>query len=131
MFSEKQIIERSILTPNEGVRRSIINGVIFTLIVGLIFGLFIGWFDVNGPLDGLISGSLFGIGGGLIAGLQAAIQHYTLRFWLSQTHLLPWKTVPFLNDATTRILLRRIGSGYSFTHRLLLEHLADRQASSI
>jgi hypothetical protein len=33
--------------------------------------------------------------------------------------------VSFLNDATARILLRRVGEKYSFTHRLLLEYFAD------
>jgi len=30
----------------------------------------------------------------------------------------------FLNDATSRLFLRRTGGGYIFSHRLLLEHLA-------
>ncbi len=45
--------------------------------------------------------------------------------WLACSHLFPWKAVPFLEDATTRILLRRVGGGYSFTHRLLLDYFAD------
>ena len=58
-------------------------------------------------------------------GLGAAMQHYLLRFWLFYAHAFPWKAVPFLDDATTRILLRRVGGGYSFIHRLLLEYFAD------
>src|SRR6266446_1844028 len=33
-----------------------------------------------------------------------------------RTHLFPWKAVPFLEDATARVLLRRVGGGYSFAH---------------
>ncbi len=57
--------------------------------------------------------------------MASVVQHYTLRFWLACSHLFPWKAVPFLEDATTRILLRRVGGGYSFTHRLLLDYFAD------
>jgi hypothetical protein len=53
------------------------------------------------------------------------VQHYILRFWLRYTHAFPLKAVPFLEDATMRILLRRVGGGYSFIHRLLLEYFAD------
>jgi hypothetical protein len=62
---------------------------------------------------------------GLPFGLYAALQHYILRLWLWCTHTFPFKAVPFLEDATARILLRRVGGGYSFTHRLLLDHFAD------
>jgi len=34
--------------------------------------------------------------------------------------------VAFLDDATVRVLLRRVGGGYSFNHRLLMDYLADR-----
>jgi 23S rRNA G2069 N7-methylase RlmK/C1962 C5-methylase RlmI len=44
-------------------------------------------------------------------GLDVVVQHYTLRFWL--WHTFPWKTQQFLDDATARILLKRVG-GYSF-----------------
>ncbi len=32
--------------------------------------------------------------------------------------------MPFLDDATDRLLLRRVGGGYLFIHRLLLEYFA-------
>jgi hypothetical protein len=58
--------------------------------------------------------------------LVTAIQGYILRFLLWQTHTFPWKAEPFLEDATTRILLQRFGGGYySFIHRLLLDYFAD------
>ncbi|HEY6410657.1 MAG TPA: hypothetical protein VIY29_24660, partial [Ktedonobacteraceae bacterium] len=75
-------------------------------------------------------GLLVGLVFGLLVGLTAAVQHYILRFWLSCTHTFPWKAVPFLDDATARILLRRIGGGYSFVHRLLLDYFADLDAQT-
>lgn len=68
---------------------------------------------------------------GLAGGLGATMQHYTLRFWLWRTHYFPWKAVPFLEDATTRILLRRVGGGYSFVHRLILDYFADLEPPAL
>jgi hypothetical protein len=36
----------------------------------------------------------------------------------------PWKYVEFLDDAADRILLRKVGGGYIFAHRLLMEWFA-------
>jgi hypothetical protein len=70
------------------------------------------------------SGRLLGrLSGGLSGGLLAVMQHSLLRCWLWRT--FPLRAVPFLEDATMRILLRRVGGGYSFAHRLLLDYFAD------
>jgi hypothetical protein len=69
----------------------------------------------------ILAGGLLGM---LIGGLAAVMRHYLLRFWLWQTRMFPWHTVRFLDDATSRILLRRIVGGYSFAHRLILDHFA-------
>jgi len=102
------------------------------LIVWLI-GVLIAWL-LGGLGGGLMSMRpewlFFGLLFGLIFGLAAPMQHYILRFWLSCTHTFPWKAVPFLDDATARILLRRVGGGYQFTHRLLLDYFADLDAQA-
>ena len=134
-FSGKQLTERLMLSPNEGIRRSLKNGLVVWLVGGLVGGLL-------GGLDFWLGGALgfwlaVGLGVGLVAGLgsglAAAMQHYILRFWLWRTHTFPWRVVSFLDDATARILLRRVGEGYSFTHRFLLDHFADlnTQASAV
>ena len=38
---------------------------------------------------------------------------------------MPWNVVPFLDYATERIFLRKVGGGYIFVHRLLLEYFAS------
>jgi hypothetical protein len=35
------------------------------------------------------------------------------------------KLVPFLNHCVDLIFLRRVGGGYIFVHRLLMEHFAE------
>jgi len=139
----KQLTERLMLSPNEGIQRSIKNG-LFILCIGLlgaggsalVFGLgvwLIGMLKVG--LGDMLIGALYfallpGLGLGLGMGLAPAIRHYILRFWLAQSGAFPWRAVPFLEDATTRILLQRVGGGYSFVHRLLLDHFADLDAQT-
>lgn len=116
-FSGKQLTERFMLSPNEGIHRSLRNGLLLFacgLVIGLVSELGVG-LDV-------------GLGVGLFTGLAAAGQHYILRFWLVRSGVFPWRAVPFLEDATARILLRRVGGGYSFVHRLLLDYFADAYA---
>jgi len=127
------------LSPNERIHRSLKNGLLLLagcLLVGLGLGLSFGplFGRLVGLLRGLLVGLLSGLGlwllVGLGRGLDAAFQHYTLRFWLARSGVFPWRAVPFLEDATTRILLRRVGGGYSFAHRLLLDFFADAYAGA-
>ena len=126
-LSREQLTERLTLAPNEGIRNSLKNGLSLGLILGLGSGLIIG--SLNWPSDALTNGLLVVLIVGLLVGLRfglaAAFQHYTLRFWLARSGVFPWQAVPFLEDATARILLRRVGGGYSFAHRLLLDFFAD------
>jgi GTPase SAR1 family protein len=135
-LSGKQLTEHLMLSPNEGIRRSIKNGLLAGLLSTLSFGLFGGLLAglvfglPDWTLAWLLLGLLGGLLGGLIFGLGAVLQHYLLRFWLWRSRLFPLKAVPFLEDATARILLRRVGGGYSFTHRLLLDYFADLQTTT-
>jgi len=38
---------------------------------------------------------------------------------------MPWNYPRFLDSAAERILLRKVGGGYIFVHRLLLEYFAS------
>jgi NACHT domain len=91
------------------------HGLSYGLGHGLNYGLNFGWFA--GLCGGLLAWSMYG-------GL-ATVRHYSIRLLLSQAHTFPRHIQAFLDDATTRILLRRVGGGYSFAHRLLLDHFAD------
>jgi DNA polymerase III delta prime subunit len=101
------------------------------LSLGLIFGLSVGVFlgMIFGPNVGLGFGLILGLSIGLTVGLEyggsALIQHYTLRYILTRNNILPWRLVPFLNHCVDLIFLRRVGGGYIFVHRLLMEHFAE------
>ncbi len=114
----------------------LVRGLIVGLVYGLIGGLVLG---MVGPLiSGFISGRasglgielIFGLLGGLVCGLGGIVRHFTLRFWLWQARCTPapWQYTDFFGDATNRILLRRVGGGYQFAHRLLLDYFADLEA---
>jgi hypothetical protein len=45
--------------------------------------------------------------------------------------LLSWNVVAFLDEATTQLLLRKVGGGYLFMHRLLLDFYCMREDSSL
>ena len=72
-------------------------------------------------LVGAITGLLFGVFG---AG-EACIKHLALRLVLFCNGSIPWKYARFLDWATEHILLQKVGGGYIFIHRLLLEHFAE------
>ena len=100
----------------EGISAGLSLGLIGSLVVGLMLG----------PNNGLLIGLLAGIIAGLMYGGIAVIQHYILRFILISNNLLPWRLVPFLDHCVDLIFLRRVGGGYIFVHRLLMEHFAER-----
>jgi TIR domain/NACHT domain len=131
--------------PNEGIyrslKRSVVCAIVFELLevigFGLLFvalalwgmgalaGLFMG--SVGIPVIALV-GTFVGLITGLIAGGEACLKHLVIRLWLVKNGSTPWNYVRFLDHSAGRILLRKVGGGYAFLHRLLLEHLAARHA---
>jgi hypothetical protein len=130
------------ITPNQGIHNSAHNalvsglsaglviGVASALVFGLMFQLVFG--VTSGVVFGLVGGLIFALMFGLSFGGDAIIQHYTLRFLLARDGKLPLHDrhlIGLLDYAAERILLRRVGGGWIFIHRLLLEHLADQYAA--
>jgi len=129
--------------PNRGIWNSARNALVIMLSAGLIIGLMGGLILglIGGLLVGLMGGLVLGLQGGLILGLMgglvfgpfwglrfgggAVIQHFTLRFLLSRSGCLPWNLVRFLDYAAERIFLRKVGGGYIFVHRTLMEYFAS------
>lgn len=121
--------------PNQGIHRSVTN----SLRVGSIFGFVIAAIAVlsyriaavsYGSGDDLVAALSWGplniLLAGLVFGGFACLQHLVLRLLLWRTGAMPWNYARFLDFAAERLLLRKVGGGYIFVHRLLLEHFADR-----
>ena len=72
----------------------------------------------------IVPGMAFGSLAGLLPG-AAVIQHFVLRFVLSGSGAVPLRYARFLNFATQRRLLQRVGGRYRFIHVLLRDHLGN------
>ncbi len=68
---------------------------------------------------------------GLDGGLDAFVRHFLLRFLLWRSGTLPWNLVPFLDEASERLLLYQAGGSYGFVHRLLQDYVASLQVLSL
>ncbi len=103
-----------------GLVGGLVGGLAFGLTVGLDDGLAFGL--TVGLVAGLVAGPIFG----LLYGGATVLQHYTLRWMLSRNGSLPFRDlIPFLDYCAERIFLRKVGGGYIFVHRLLMEHFAS------
>ncbi|MCB0037066.1 MAG: NACHT domain-containing protein, partial [Anaerolineales bacterium] len=112
----------------QGIRNSLRNAILMTTAVELLFGLIGFVLDIGLETYGLISFLIAAIilppvfiyYGGL-----AYVQHGVLRRMLWRQGLLPLRLIPFLDAMTERTLLRKVGGGYIFIHRSLLEYFAS------
>jgi hypothetical protein len=128
--------------PNEGiwrsVRSSIRYGAFWGMPIGLLSGLLV---SILGLLLGIFSQNksrpfhsaflltplvmlLIGLITGLLTGGLTGIQHFVLLWLLRRRKNIPRRLVPFLDYATEHIFLRKVGGGYIFIHRLLLDYFA-------
>jgi hypothetical protein len=116
-------------TPNQGVWQSAINAVMVGLLYGVTLGLMLMPCSVPfflGLTYWLKLVLVFALIGGVNpGGGKAFIQHFTFRFVLYRNGYLPWNLVRFLDYAAERIFLRKVGGGYIFVHRTLMEHFAS------
>jgi eukaryotic-like serine/threonine-protein kinase len=123
--------------PNQGIRNSALNGLrmglIYTLLFGSLAGVLVGLF--SGLWVGLLGGLVAGLTSGIIAGLfryggDSVIRHYSLRIMLDRAKILPYplsdrQLVAFLDAMNDRILLRRVGGGWTFIHRFIQDYFAN------
>ena len=108
--------------PNQGIRLSAHYAVLTGLLVAVIVGVS-GWL-IGGLTYGLILGLIGGLCGALIGGGDSVTKHAILRIGLRLQDCIPWNYARFLNYATALIFLRKVGGGYIFVHRLIMEHFA-------
>jgi len=135
-LSHEMVSKQNIVTPNQGIRRSIHNSIVIGLATGLIAGIAAAL--AQGFGSGLHVGLVIGLVWGLAVavnfwmrnGGSACILHALLRVGLWQANDAPLNYPRFLDFAVEHILLRRVGGGYIFVHRLVLEHFAAKEPIS-
>ncbi|NET29406.1 AAA-like domain-containing protein [Okeania sp. SIO1I7] len=109
-----------VTVPNQGIWQSTKNAFIFGLVGAIVMSLaakLLDWYFIAWGQYGLIFG--LAVGGG-----EACVKHFILRIILYINNYIPWNYTRFLNYATQLIFLQKVGGGYIFIHRLLLEHFA-------
>jgi len=113
--------------PNQGIWLSTRNAIVMGGIVGLVLGIFFWLFQ-----GAYHTGALFSVFLGLMTCFSLAmtygvgiVGHYMLRLLLSIGEKVPFVLVDSLNHAASLVLLRKVGGGYIFTHRILLNYFSS------
>ena len=130
-LSSKTLETQKRLKPNQGIRSSTFNGLRAGLLAFFCILLPAGLLEelIGGQSQGLFVALFMGLIAIWIAGLfsyggVAGFQHIALRLTLWRAGSIPLHYIRFLNYAADCILLRKVGGGYIFVHRLLLEYFA-------
>ena len=144
--------------PNQGIWSSSKNSVRIGLSFGLLIVLMVGlvyfrlWNTLNWPKIELLSETerveilteilrnwvslvlSVGLIGGFLVGLRyggtTCIQHFNLRRILYRKGRIPWNYARFLDYTSERLLMKKVGGGYIFYHRMLMEHFDRRNQVS-
>ncbi|MEL6308845.1 MAG: protein kinase, partial [Chloroflexota bacterium] len=127
--------------PNQGIRWSFNHAIIFGIITPISYG------SVLGIAHALAFDATFGISFGLALliplllvsslngepanpGSAVVGKHIVLRYLLERQGLVPRNIAAFLDHASSLIFLRKVGGGYIFIHRYLLEYFAGLEPDS-
>jgi hypothetical protein len=116
--------------PGQGLKSSTVNALIAGLAIGSVFALISAtYMKFTGFVPTLRLVALPAVAWALPAafwyGGFDVIQHLTLRMMLIRAGSIPRRFVAFLNHATRLVFLQRVGSGYIFVHRQLLDYFAE------
>ena len=123
--------------PEQKIRATRYNSFLMFIVVLVSFGVGIGL--LMGAMTNISAGFYVAISAGIIAGSGSWLifgglsltQHYVLRTVIARENNLPFRLVPFLDHCVDLIFLRRVGGGYIFVHRLLMEHFAEMDEETI
>ena len=117
--------------PNQGILLTFKNGVfvgfISMPIVALTLGLIrypFGTLSNSNLYEWMVPPLIIGLITGLNRGLGTVLKHCILRLVLWRSGKTPFKFIPFLDYCAKLILLKKVGGGYIFIHRMLLEYFA-------
>ncbi len=139
----KFLISRAIepiTAVGQGIRSSLKNGILVGLIVAIFNTLVFALYALIHMMEDSTRRTLFssfdvrtafywGICSGIILflffGGYTVIQHLILRLILYKERKTPLNLKMFLDHCVDLIFLRRVGGGYIFVHRLLMEHFAE------
>jgi eukaryotic-like serine/threonine-protein kinase len=118
-------------SPNQGINLSRRNSLSALLATCLIYGLC--YLPLSLWISPQLSRNISALGFGLTLvmifalnrGGSAVVKHYALRLTLWLNGCTPIKFVKFLDHCARLVLLKKVGGGYIFIHRMLLDYFAD------
>jgi serine/threonine protein kinase len=123
---------RDIALPNQGIRRSARNsllvglgGLFFLIGIPALVAILFKWAFWSNSLGYIQLIVLIVLIMALRTGGTACIQHFVLRWLLWREGAIPRNYPHFLDYAAEHILLQKVGGGYMFVHRFLLEYFAS------
>jgi MFS family permease len=114
--------------PNQRIFLSLRTCLIFLISMYLAF--FIPFFWLAGPILGIIAGLIAGIGVGWAYGGGTCTTHSTLRLLIAHADYAPLNYARFLDFCASIGIMRKVGGGYIFQHRMLLEYFASLYAEN-
>ena len=111
--------------PNHGTWLALRNGLLAALVISGVVGLAMLLYE-RWQAAAVMTVSLF-ISGFLLSGGINAIKHLVLRRLLWRSAEIPFNYTTFLDEICTYGILQRVGGGYVFRHRLILDYFADQE----
>ncbi|MBZ5624708.1 MAG: TIR domain-containing protein [Acidobacteriia bacterium] len=116
--------------PGAGVWRSLRNALLAPLLASVVLLAFVLWLDrtLEKPWYFFILGAT--VTWGFLRGGLFCLQHLVIRLQLKARGNAPWRFGAFLDSAAELLLLRKVGGGYVFLHRMLLDHFAALHGGS-
>jgi hypothetical protein len=118
--------------PNEGILLSIRNGLVAGLLTAAVmFLVTLGAMLLQNQGANnddllwrpLLTGLMLGLFALFLFGLGNAVKHYLVRLVLWYKRRIPWRLTALLNDSARLILMRKVGGGYIYVHRMLQDYL--------
>jgi hypothetical protein len=125
--------------PNEGITQSLRNGLLVGVPSAIGVALVLAYVAVPHLVGRIVElggywrepsalsvryGAFFSVGLFFVYGGAAVVLHAVVRLMLALRTPLPLRLVRFLDHAADSGLLRRVGGGYIFMHRTLLDYFA-------
>ena len=122
------------IVPNQGIWKSLKNTMVFGFvgaIIGTVAAIGMRFMMFQNSPDTLLALLIYcvpyyALWLGFLS-LGACNKHFILRVILYFKGYIPWNYTRFLDYAAERIFLRKVGGGYIFIHRMLMEHFAKME----
>ena len=122
-FDKRNTVDNQNTFPNQGITQALKNAGLLFGIIGLTTAILM--LLLEPWVSAVVNGLLFGVAVAMLVAGITATKHYVLRALFALRGHAPWRYRRFLDYGVQLIFLRRVGGGYIFIHRLLLEYLAS------